>query len=89
MLLAKSKLNSTKNISKSLKDGDIIHEEFTLVSKEVWNYVRLKEDIRMRNSRRDNIEKVKLMECSKRIGINEMIAQNERASNSLKSQVQI
>ena len=48
MLLAKSKLNSTKNISKSLKDGDIIHEEFTLVSKEVWNYVRLKEDIRMR-----------------------------------------
>ena len=38
-------------------------------------------------SQRSNIERNKLIEDGKRIGIDEIIKQNERISNNLKSQV--
>ena len=42
MLLARSKLNRIEKISKALADGEIIYEEFTLVSNEAENYRKLK-----------------------------------------------
>ena len=41
-LLARSKLNIEKILSKSLIDSDINHEEFTLVINNEQNYYRLK-----------------------------------------------
>ena len=61
MLLARSKLNRIEKISKALADGEIIYEEFTLVSNEAENYRKLKKkSIRKKNSRRGRIEKHKL-----------------------------
>ena len=42
MLLPRSKLNRIEKISKALADGEIIYEEFTLVSNEAENYRKLK-----------------------------------------------
>ena len=41
----------------------------------------------MMKSQRSNIERNKLIEDGKRIGIDEIIKQNERIINNLKSQV--
>ena len=41
----------------------------------------------MMKSQRSNIERNKLIEDDKRIGIDEIIKQNERVNNNLKSQV--
>ena len=41
----------------------------------------------MMKSQRSNIEKNKLIEDGKRIGIDEIIKQNERTNHNLKSQV--
>ena len=41
----------------------------------------------MMKSQRSNIERNKLIEDDKRIGIDEIIKQNERINNNLKSQV--
>ena len=47
-------------------------------------YRELKENIRMMNSQRSDVEKVSLIEEGKKIGINEVIKRNEIVSNSLK-----
>ena len=52
VLLASSKPNIIKKIIfKALADAEISHEEFTLVSNEVENYGRLKENVRFKNIR--------------------------------------
>ena len=43
----------------------------------------------MMKSQRSNVEKNKLIESDKRMGIDEIIKQNERINNNLKSQIYI
>ena len=50
-------------------------------------YRQLKESFRMMKSQRSNVEKNKLIEGGKRMSIDEIIKQNERINNNLKSQV--
>ena len=52
-------------------------------------YRQLKESFRMMKSQRSNVEKNKLIEGDKRMGIDEIIKQNERINNNLKSQIYI
>ena len=52
-------------------------------------YRQLKESFRMMKSQRSNVEKNKLIEGGKRMGIDEIIKQNERINNNLKSQIYI
>ena len=52
-------------------------------------YRQLKESFRMMKSQRSNVEKNKLIESDKRMGIDEIIKQNERINNNLKSQIYI
>ena len=67
VMLAKSKLNSIENkISKALIDNEISHEGFeTIINKEKI-YRELKESIRMMNSHRNDVQKVDLIEESKK-----------------------
>ena len=76
-LWPRSKLNSIeKIIFKALIDSDISQEEYTLVINEEQNYLRVEEIIRTKDSQLD-IERDTLIEHGKRIGINEIIKQNE------------
>ena len=47
-------------------------------------YRELKENIRMMNSQRSDVEKISLIEEGKKIGVNEVIEHNEIINNSLK-----
>ena len=83
VMLARSKLNSIESkISKALMDNEISHEDFMTILNEERKYRELKESIRMTNSQRSDVEKISLIEESKKIGINEVI--NEIINNSLK-----
>ena len=85
IMFARSKLNSIESkISKALVDNEISHEDFEIVVNEEKKYRELKESIRLMNSRRSDAEKVNLMEEGKKIGINEVIRDNEISNNSLK-----
>ena len=55
----------------------------TILSEEK-KYRELKENIRMINSQRSNVEKISLIEEGKKIGINEAIKRNDIISNSFK-----
>ena len=67
---ARSKLNSRENrISKALIDNETSHENLTIIINEERKYLKFKENIRMMNSQRSNIEKKKLVEIGKNIGI--------------------
>ena len=69
-LPARSKLNSTENkISKTLTDNETSHEDLTIIINEERKYLKFKENIRMMKSQRSNIEKKKLVEIGKNIGI--------------------
>ena len=82
---ARSKLNSIESkISKALVDNEISHEDFQTIIHEEKKYRELKVSIRMMSSRRNDAEKVSLIEEGKKIGINEVIKFNEIISNSLK-----
>ena len=66
-MLAKSKLNSIENkISKALIDNEISHEGFETIINKEKNYRELKESIRMMNSHRNDVQKVDLIEESKK-----------------------
>ena len=85
VMLARSKLNSIESkISKALMDNEISHEDFMTILNEERKYRELKESIRMTNSQRSDVEKISLIEESKKIGINEVIKRNEIINNSLK-----
>ena len=82
--LARSKWNSIENIiSKALIDFDGNHDEFMLVINEETNYLRLKESIKTKNDAEWEI----LIERGKKIGIDEIVKQNERQSLELKIKV--
>ena len=67
---ARSKLNSRENkISKALIDNETSHEDLTIIINEERKYLKFKENIRMMKSQRSNIEKKKLVEIGKNIGI--------------------
>ena len=83
VMLARSKLNSIESkISEALINNEINHEDFMTILNEERKYRELKESIRMTNSQRSDVEKISLIEESKKIGINEVI--NEIINNSLK-----
>lgn len=82
-MLARSKWNSIEAlISQALRNFEISHEDLIIndlikaIINEEENYTRLKEDIRMIKSQRNEAEKDKLIEEFSRIGINIIIRQN-------------
>ena len=84
-MLARSKLNSIESkISKSLIDNEIKHEDFTTIIDEEKKYRELKERIRMMNIQGSFAERINLIEEGRKIGINEVIKQNEFINNCLK-----
>ena len=77
-MLARSKLNSIESkISEIFINNEISHEDFMTIMYEEKKYQELKENIRMTNSQRSDVEKVSLIEEGKKIGINEVITHNE------------
>ena len=57
VLITSIKLNSIeKLISKALTDDDTSHQQFKLVSNDAVNYLRLKGNIRIKTSKKGNIE---------------------------------
>ena len=87
-MLARSKLNSKESkTSEALINNEISHrrqEGFMFILNEQTKYGELKESIRMMNSQRSDAEKIRLIEESKKTGINEGIRRNEIINNSLK-----
>ena len=85
VMLARSKLNSIeRKISEALINNEINHEDFMTIMNEEKKYWKLKESIRMINSRKSDAEKVSLIEEGKKIGIIEVIKDNEILNNSIK-----
>ena len=77
-MLARSKLNSIESkISEALINNETNHEDFMTIRNEQTNYREFKESIRMMNSQCSDVEKVRLIEEGKKIGINEVIKCNE------------
>ena len=74
-------------ISKALADNEISHEDFTTIINEEKHYHEVKESIRMMKSQRSDIERNKLIKHGNIIGIDEIIKQNEKINNNVKSQV--
>ena len=65
-MLAQSKLNSIENkISEALINNEISHEDFMTVINEEKKYRELKESIRMMNSQKSDVGKIKLIEEGK------------------------
>ena len=84
-MLARSKLNLIESkISEALTNNEISHEEFITIINEEKKYRKLKESLRMKNSQRSDVDKINLIEESKKIGNNEVIKRNEIINNSLK-----
>ena len=65
-------------MSKALRDADTSHKEFALVSNEANNYCRLKENIKIRNSERNDTERYILIEQGQWIGLDEIMKQNKK-----------
>ena len=87
-MLARSKLNSIESkISEALINNEISHEDFMIIINKEKKYRKLKETIRMMNSQRSDVDKIKLIEKGKQIDINEVIKQNEIINTSLKPQI--
>ena len=85
VMLARSKLNSIESkISEALINNEISHKDFMTILNEEKKYRELKENIRMMNSQRSDVEKISLIEEGKKIGVNEVIKHNEIINNSLK-----
>ena len=81
VLLARSKLNSIESkISEALINNEISHEDFVTIINEEKKYRELKEKVM--NSQTSDVEKVILIQESKKIGINEVINRNEIINNS-------
>ena len=87
-MLAKSKLNSIESKkSETLINNEISHEGFITIINEEKKYRELKESIRMMNTQRRDVEKIKLIEEDNKIGINEVIKRNEIINNNLRPQI--
>ena len=84
-MLARSKLNSMESkISEALINNEISHEDFMAIINEEKKYRELKGSTRMMISQGSDVEKIKLIEEGKKIGINEVIKRNKIINNSLK-----
>ena len=70
-----------------MNDSDISQEEFTLITNQKHNYLRLKEIIRTKDSQQSGIETNRLIEHGKRIGIDEKLKQVLRKNLKLKTEV--
>ena len=67
VVLASSKSNSIESkISEALTNNEIIHEDFMTILNEEKKYQELKENIRMMNSQRRDVEKISLIEKGKK-----------------------
>ena len=85
VILARSKLISIESkISEALINNEISHDHFMTILNEEKKYRELKESIRMMNSQRIDVEKIRLIEEGKKIGINEVFKNNEIINNNLK-----
>ena len=81
----RSKLNSIESkISEALINNEISHENFMTILNEEKKYRELKESIIIMRTQGSDVEKVKLIEEGKKIGINEVLERNEIIHNSLK-----
>ena len=81
----RSKLNSKESkISGALINNEISHENFMTILNEEKKYRKLKESIIIMRTQGSDVEKVKLIEEGKKIGINEVLEGNEIIHNSLK-----
>ena len=68
-ILARSKLNNIESkISEALIYNKVSHEDFESILNEEKKYRELKESIRMTNSQRSDVEKISLIEESKKLG---------------------
>ena len=77
VMVARTKLNNIESkISEALIDQEISHEDFTTTINEEKNYRKLKETIRMIKSQRSHTGKKNLIEESKKMGVDEIIRQN-------------
>ena len=78
-------MNSIESkISMALIKNEIKHEDFTTIIDEDKKYRELKENIRMMNSQRSDVERINFIEEGKKVGINEVIKRNEFINNSIK-----
>ena len=85
VMLARSKLNSIESkTSEALINNGISHEDFMTIINKEEKYRELKENIRMTNSQRSDVENISLIQEGKKIGIHEVIKHNEIINNSLK-----
>ena len=67
LMLARSKLNSVENkISEALINYEISHEDLMTYINEEKKYKELKENIRMMNSQRSDVEKISLIKKGKK-----------------------
>ena len=88
VMLARSKLNDIESkISEVLANNEICHEDVMIIINEEKKYRELKESIRMMNTQRRDVEKIKLIEEDNKIGINEVIKRNEIINNNLRPQI--
>ena len=88
VMLARSKLNNIESkISEVLANNEICHEDVMIIINEEKKYRELKESIRMMNTQRRDVEKIKLIEEDNKIGINEVIKRNEIINNNLRPQI--
>ena len=85
VMLARSKLNNIeRKISEALINKEISHKDFMTIINEEKTYREQKENIRMMNSQRSDVERINLIQEGKKIGINKIVKRNETIKNSLK-----
>ena len=74
-MLARSKLNSIESkISEVLIYNEISHEVFMTIINEEKIYRELKESIRMMNTQRSDVEKIRLIEESKKLVLMKLLS---------------
>ena len=74
-MLARSKLNSIESkISEVLIYNEITQEDFMTIINEEKIYRELKESIRMMNTQRSDVEKIRLIEESKKLVLMKLLS---------------
>ena len=74
-MLARSKLNSIESkISEALINSETSHENFMTIINEEKKYRELKESIRMMNTQISDVEKISLIEESKKLVLMKLLS---------------
>ena len=77
-MLARSKFNSIESkTSEALISNEIKHEDFMTIIDEEKKYRELKENIKMMNSQRSDVEKINLIEEGEKSQFYEVINRNK------------